>query len=91
MPSWINLILVVLASFRLTHLLVFDKIAEPLRKPIESVPFLGSLITCYWCTGIWVSAFLVLLVKLWPQPGYVIILILAVAGGQALLERWVEK
>lgn len=31
--TWMALIMLVLASYRLTHLIVFDKITEFIRKP----------------------------------------------------------
>ena len=66
-----------LAVFRLTRLIVFDKIMEPFRRPffteieekdeqgkveIYLIPkekgirsWIGELLSCYWCTGFWVS------------------------------------
>lgn len=31
--SWMTYVMLILASYRLTHLIVFDKITEPLRNP----------------------------------------------------------
>ncbi len=97
-----------LASFRLTRLIVFDKISEFLRSPffdelpeenesgeteIYYVPkpsgikkFVGELLSCYWCTGIWASAFLVLLYWLLPAFGNIVIVILAVAAVGSIIE-----
>lgn len=53
----------VLASARLTRVLVIDEIATPLRNwvmatwPPPSKP--SKLIRCYWCSGFWVSLSLV--------------------------------
>lgn len=91
MASWEQLLLLVLASYRLTHLLVFDTIAEPLRQWADRYAWLGELIGCYWCCGIWVSGALVGIQILWPAPVRVAIIILAVAGGQALIETLVER
>jgi hypothetical protein len=35
--NWIDLFIVILASFRLTHLIVFDKITSFIRRPFFSV------------------------------------------------------
>lgn len=108
--------MLVLASYRLTHLLVFDSIAEPLRRWVAAVPgrgagtpgpagraphghpsgprpvgpvraFFSTLLGCHWCAGVWTSAGLVLLCLAWPSPVVkALLLVLAVAGGQALLE-----
>ncbi|MBA4494342.1 DUF1360 domain-containing protein [Paenactinomyces guangxiensis] len=37
--SWLHLIILILASFRLTHLIVFDEIASFIREPFLSVTF----------------------------------------------------
>ena len=105
----LELVVLILASFRLTHLLVFDTIAEPLRRWVSAAPaqgtgaaygyppgrtrhgpiraFLATLVQCYWCAGVWVSAGLLLSYLSWPSPVMKgLLLILAIAGGQALLE-----
>lgn len=108
----LNLLILSLASFRLTRLLVFDKITEFLREPFfneikeenefgefevyympkeEGVKkFLGELLSCYWCTGIWASAGIVGISLLYPIVSYPIIVILAVAGIASILESIVQ-
>jgi hypothetical protein len=66
-------IILALAVYRITHLIVFDKIFEPIRKHFVTRGFdgqnitytlqggfvrryIGKIINCYWCTGIWASA-----------------------------------
>nr|WP_254119659.1 DUF1360 domain-containing protein [Bacillus sp. FJAT-29790] len=95
-------IMIILASYRLTHLIVFDKIAEPLRNhflkkketkdhEIKKVPksMFGYLLTCYWCTGIWSAIILGTMYIFLPFITKYIIFILAIAGGQAILETFV--
>ncbi|MDF2629467.1 MAG: sporulation protein [Symbiobacteriaceae bacterium] len=89
--TWLTLVLLIAASFRLTHLIVMDSIMAPVRDRLERVPFLGEVITCYWCCGIWVSGGLVAAYLLWPAVAYWVLLIFAVAGGQALLETLVQR
>jgi hypothetical protein len=89
--QWIELLLLVLASFRLTHLIVYDTIMEPLRVFTEKSLFVHELVTCYWCCGIWTSALLLLLQDQWPRFASPLILMLAVAAGQALVEAWVQR
>ncbi|WNS77545.1 DUF1360 domain-containing protein [Bacillus sp. DTU_2020_1000418_1_SI_GHA_SEK_038] len=94
--------MIILASYRLTHLIVFDKIAEPLRNlfltkketrdhEIKKVPksMIGYLLTCYWCTGIWSAILLCTMYLFLPTIANYIIFILAIAGGQAILETFV--
>lgn len=89
--QWMTLVLLVLAAFRLTHLIVFDAITEPLRRPFLQMKFLGDLLGCYWCAGIWVALLLVALTHWWPGPMRIVLLVLAVAGGQSLLESIAQR
>lgn len=105
--TWLNLVILILASFRLTRLIVYDKITAFLRKPfIESTYeldkngefeevikikgtgltyWIGNLLSCYWCTGIWTTVAIILLYALVPAS-YILLVILAVAGAAALIE-----
>lgn len=72
-----TLLIIFLAAYRLTHLVVFDKIFEPIRNLFvrryyvkysdglvvryelqggEIRQFVGKIMNCFWCAGIWVSA-----------------------------------
>lgn len=82
----VDLLLLFLASYRLTHLLVFDKIAEPIRERFPGHGHVAYMIRCYWCVGVWVSGGLIGLYALAPSVGRWVILIFAVAGAQAALE-----
>lgn len=100
--SWMAFTMIVLASYRLTHLIVFDKITEFIRNPFlikkkisdketKMIPksSIGYLLTCYWCTGIWCAILLGGLYLWIPSIAQYIIFILAIAGGQAILESFV--
>lgn len=97
----------VLASFRLTHLIVFDEITSCLRKPFLTVVYepdesgqivrqvdikgtgfrywIGLLLSCHWCVGIWSSAVIVVL-YLYVPIAFPLLLVLAVAGAAAAIE-----
>lgn len=105
--TWIELVILVLASFRLTHLIVYDEIASFLREPFFTVTYdaddsgqvvrhvhlkgtglrrwLGMLLSCHWCVGIWSSAAIVALQSFVPAA-FPVLLVLAVAGAAAVLE-----
>lgn len=110
--SLLDFILLSLASFRLTRLIVYDTITAFLRKPffeeeqvidekgeaeIYIVPrkkglrgFIGQLLNCYWCTGVWIAIFIVCLYYLIPYWSGPLIVLLAVAGLAAFLETIVQ-
>lgn len=112
MITWIELFILALASFRLTHLLVYDDIMDWLRKPFLSVTYvtdengnvsriteprgkglrnwLGSLISCHWCTGIWCATLLTAL-QFYAPVTYPFIVLLAVAGIAALIETYLLR
>ncbi|MEH7115416.1 DUF1360 domain-containing protein [Neobacillus niacini] len=103
--SWITYVMLILASYRLTHLIVFDKITEFIRKPFmkkvqvetnhgtvtKEIPksMFGYLLKCYWCAGVWSAIFLGGGYLLFPKVTFVIILIFSIAGGQSIIETFV--
>lgn len=103
--SWMTYIMLILASYRLTHLIVFDKITEFIRKPFvkkvkvetkdgtksKEIPtsLFGYLLKCYWCAGIWCAFFLGTAYLFFPEITFAFILILSIAGGQSILETFV--
>nr|WP_272495660.1 DUF1360 domain-containing protein [Bacillus pinisoli] len=102
-----------LASFRLTHLLVFDNITSFLRRPFhEEIKeteedgststyivvkgkglrrWIGELLSCYWCTGIWCAAFFYIAWWIWPVGTEPLVMIMAIAGLAAIVESIVLK
>lgn len=105
--TWISLVVLILASFRLTRLIIYDKITAFLRKPFIETTYeldkngefeevlkvkgtglrywIGSLLSCYWCTGIWTTIAIILLYAFVPAS-HIVLVILAVAGAAALIE-----
>lgn len=96
-----TLLILALATFRITHLFVYDEIFEFIRKPffieeevsdkVYLVPknFIGQLLNCYWCTGFWVSLFIWGFYALFPSITLSLSLLFAVAGLAAIIHRWV--
>lgn len=103
--SWMTYLMLILASYRLTHLIVFDKITEFIRKPfmkkvevqteygteMKDVPknMFGYLLNCYWCAGVWSAILIGGGYLLFPKVTSIIVLILSIAGGQCIIETFV--
>ncbi len=105
--SWIELVILVLASFRLTRLVVYDEITSFLREPFFTVTYdedgtgqvvrhvhlkgnglrqwLGTLLSCHWCVGVW-SAAAVVGVYWWVPAAFPLLLMMAVAGAASFIE-----
>lgn len=109
----LELIIMGLAVFRLTHLIVFDKITEFIRSPffneiteadengleeVYLVPkeggvrgFIGELLSCYWCTGMWMAFFCYAGFIFYPAVFQPFLAIMAVAGIGAILESAIQN
>lgn len=103
--TWMSYIMLILASYRLTHLIVFDKITEFIRRPFmkkvkvqtedgtkeKEVPksMFGYLLKCYWCAGVWSAIFLGGFYMWLPDYAIILIFILSIAGAQAIIETFV--
>lgn len=105
--NWLHFLILVLSSYRLTHLIVFDSITAFLRKPFLEETYeeneagnlvrevqikgsgirywIGQMISCYWCTGVWSAAGIVLLYWLVPMS-FPVLLLLAISGAAAIIE-----
>lgn len=106
-------LLMTLAVFRLTRLIVYDKITDFIRKPFHEIVeeteadgtissyieikgsglkyWLGYLLSCYWCVGIWCSVIIIAAYYLSPIYSSVVIFILAVAALAALIEAVFQR
>jgi hypothetical protein len=106
--SWLFLFILSFAVFRMTRLLVFDRITEFIRAPFFEeikerdengewetylVPkkggirgFIGELLSCYWCMGIWVTGFVLAAYWWYPTISFPFILLFSIAGLAAIIE-----
>lgn len=71
MITFLAIVILSLAVFRVTRLLIEDTILEPLREktifkmhPTDSK--IRELFTCPWCVGFWLSVMSVGMFYLWP-------------------------
>lgn len=96
--NWFDVMLLSLATFRLAHLLTYDKIfgfvrhfflAESREAPEKPTRVASrvvyEMLECLWCTGIW-SALLVFTVYLLGIWGQFLVIVFAIAGAAAILQ-----
>ena len=76
---------IILASYRMTRILVFERIFKYFRdvlKRREDLYVIGTIhamITCPWCAGVWVTLIIIVLYFLVPF-GVLLVYVLALAG-----------
>lgn len=51
--DWLTIALALALAARLTRLITLDTITQPIRDRLPG--FLGALVQCPWCTGVWVA------------------------------------
>lgn len=90
--SFLDGIILTLAVFRITRLITTDEILSKIREKIwKKYPphqgGVGYLITCDWCTSIWVSSLVLTVYKIAPTPAITIWGIFALSGAAGLLSR----
>lgn len=80
-----DVIIMMLATYRLTRIVVFEKIFKFFRDFVKARtkhPLLTTLrfiITCPWCMGVWMALIVVLLFFVMPY-GKIIVYIMGIAG-----------
>jgi len=78
-------LVIILASTRMTRILVFEKIFKYLRDVLKKrenlyvIGTLNSIITCPWCAGVWVTLIVIVFYFLVPF-GTILVYVLALAG-----------
>jgi len=83
-------LLIILASFRMTRIIVFEKIFKHFRdalKKRENLYVIGTIhamITCPWCAGVWTTLIIIVFYFLVPF-GILLVYVLALAGLASML------
>lgn len=101
-PSPVELVVLLLATLRISLLIVEDTISAPLRHkfwerwdPVyptrNPMKVLAYITTCMYCTSFWVALGVVVTWAWVPDIFYPIYLVFALAGGISLLERYVGQ
>ncbi len=83
--DFLTLLILMLATYRLTRIIVYDKVMKIFRDLIKSIEGTGignsmrTIVTCPWCAGVWVALFVVVVFFLIPF-GEIFIYIMAISG-----------
>ncbi|MFO7933380.1 MAG: DUF1360 domain-containing protein [Bacteroidales bacterium] len=83
-------VVIILASFRMTRIVVFEKIFKYLRDVIKKkedyyvIGTIRSIITCPWCLGVWTTLVMIIFYYLVPY-GDLLTYVLALAGIATLI------
>ena len=88
MTGWIlfKFVLAALACYRLARLVAKDDIFDWLHRSVKPDSTLGRFFSCPYCLGIWFALPLAYLVGLNKTSALFILMVLAIAGVQDLLE-----
>lgn len=88
-------IIYTLAGWRICRFIIEDTIFEPVRNKIwDRFPphrGLGYLITCYWCSGVYVASALTLGYILVPSVMSIIATALALAASIGILNKLLDR
>jgi hypothetical protein len=105
----LDLILLGLATARLSDIISTDQIMEWLRQPFVKLEktevadrevqvrtgrgrglkrVIGELLSCPWCVGVWVAAFLSYAYFLFPGPVWLLILVMAISEIGSILQTF---
>ncbi len=80
-----EIVLVILATYRMTRILVFEKILKHFRDALKRrqnlyvIGTIHSMVTCPWCAGVWVTLIILVFYFLVPY-GALLVYVLALAG-----------
>ena len=91
-PFW-EWVIMALATYRLTRIMVYDRIFKFFRDFVRAHDHIGlmislkNMITCPWCAGVW-AALVVFLFQYFVPYGSLLNILLSVAGAGSFLVVW---
>ena len=100
--TWLNLILAILAAFRVGRIVAKDTVSQQVRGLVGKMAagknqyspqwYLAELVNCQFCVGVWASAFMAILIhKKDDGLKNYLVNFLAVAGGGCALAMYLER
>jgi len=93
--SMTHLILLTLATYRLSRLVIEDTVSDKFRDLVwRYFPYdktIGYLITCYWCMGFWFSSLFVIAYIIVPIQTIAVSAILAISAVVGIIAAWMDR
>ncbi len=92
----LHLIILALATYRISRFLVEDTLFSPVRDRIwakfhPGSTKIGYFFTCYWCTSIWAASALVVCYILVPWLAIPVAVVLALSTVVGLIDHWMNN
>lgn len=89
-------VVIALAAWRMARFLVEDELFSPVRDRIwarfpPDSSKIGYFFTCFYCSGFWTGALLVILYLLVPPFAFVVALIFAVSASVGIIQHLMER
>ena len=88
-------LILALATFRVARLIIEDAIFEPVREKIwDSFPpshGLGYILTCYWCSSIYIATAFTIGYILIPSVVFFIALALALSATTGIISKYLDR
>lgn len=85
MLSPLEVLVLILATWRTAHLLVHEDAPFRLMARVRQRTTLGGLLTCIKCASVWMAA---LMLALWFTPLVPLVWIAAISGGALMLASY---
>ena len=83
----LDLILGILCAYRLTQLVVYDTILDPITSRLASLhPKIDELLCCPHCSGFWCAVVTVVALATWPPLRFGV-WVFAIAGAVSIIEH----
>ena len=88
-------IVYILAAYRISRFIIEDALPERVRnwiwKRFPPTHGLGYLITCYWCTSVYVATLLVIGYILVPSVMFYVALVLALSATTGIISKLLDR
>ncbi|MFP4402540.1 MAG: DUF1360 domain-containing protein [Candidatus Nanoarchaeia archaeon] len=97
-PSLLIIVLMALATQRLTRFIMKDKIVQSIRDGIKRKSATNSffytineLIVCSWCTSMWAALFIIIVYYSFPLLSIPLLIVLSISSIASIIQALLSK